>query len=571
MKLTDKLGHPLNTLRQTCRRFPGACVFTQLAVVCMLYITAAEPEGMTALYVCVGLWIGMLCAAAGKVLAEYAGKGQVLFEGVLPGALAAVSAAGFILFEQTALYELMAIAGILTAALLGVLYLLTRGDEGLCAAAKLVRSFFFAAAVGMVVGIGANLCISAFSMLIFREWMGNMSLYACILILDLCVLVFLSGVPHISVKADGEQARDAGEPCEVPAKTRRISGAYRAIFMYAVLPLSFVLLAVLYLYFLKIAVTLTLPEGGMNLYAGIADVLYIFNLFSVSAFAQEAAHVRFFRLYGGLLMLPVLAMQGLAIGVRIYEYGLTVPRLLTLYLMAVTLVLALGAFFRAFGVGKALLVSALLTLVLTVTPLNFIDLPVMQQTAALKEALARNGMLTPQGSVMGGANLSAQDQAIIRSCFSYLSDSPGGKPEILVGVTANNFEAVFGFPYLESTVNTGRKYSYFENSAFGENGFDISAYSMIYSTRFYRVNEDTQLSLSFEDPRTGRVRTYDALPLLTAVMQADAAQEPPFGQTPVMLDDQTDFYVLRIQFYYSEETDTYRDVRMQGYFLLKDS
>lgn len=71
------------------------------------------------------------------------------------------------------------------------------------------------------------------------------------------------------------------------------------------LPIFLLLLGILYLYLIKIACSLHLPDGGVNSYAVMADMLYLFNLFAVSVFAPSQPLARFFRRFGGLLLLPV--------------------------------------------------------------------------------------------------------------------------------------------------------------------------------------------------------------------------------------------------------------------------
>ena len=119
-------------------------------------------------------------------------------------------------------------------------------------------------------------------------------------------------------------------------------------------------------------------------------------------------------------------MQIVGIVIRYNAYGLTAPRMAGMATLAIGIyALALAALDRS--ARSAFIVLAVAGLVLTVSPFNILDVPIMQQTARLRAALERAGCFADGGlSVPEKPDISEKDAKIIDWAWRYLTER--GRP-----------------------------------------------------------------------------------------------------------------------------------------------
>ena len=553
MKIKEKFANFTKSTALSLRRFPMTSLFLLAACATALFMIIAsyDSKALYNLLGCEGVgvflfWLCELWHEKKKNLEKYSFP-LVL---VMYSACAAVLIIGFILlfFDAWESYAMLALCGMAAVAVLVSVRLLTRDDENVKNAALLIRAVVFACAVGGIVWIGVSGCYGAFFELILNG--DNISKgFFSIFVLSgtLAAFVFLSGVPAVEEKSEA-----------LPGK------AYKIVFVYAELPIFLLLLGILYIYLLKIAFSFHLPDGGINSYAMAADILYLFNLFAVSAFAPEQPLARFFRRFGGILILPVLVMQGLAVGVRVYYYGLTLPRMFIFYVMAVTLVFALGSFFKT-GLSKALAFSAVLAFVLSVTPLNVINLPIWQQSASLKQTLVHNSMFE-NGKIVRKEDISAEEKQKITQSYDYLRSYPNQLPDWL---TVRGIKANFGFERQYDYNERFETWCNYQGDAL-ENGLDISDYSYILrvSASDSDITKDGMFEFNVTDGHSfsiSKQAVYD---------YAKKVYDKNFQDDDILLDpcefaEGIDFVCESIHFAHDNETGDIRDLSFDGYLLCR--
>lgn len=250
----------------------------------------------------------------------------------------------------------------------------------------------------MVVGT----CLTGFSFLIHRvphAW--NLFLYG-LCQLGVGFLYFLSYIP----KKEDELPDHPG---------------YVKCWRRLLLPGAGVLLAILYLYLGKILWLRTMPVGLLNWFASIALFVYAFFYFSFSQSSEFWAHKVL--QWGGLALVPVLMAQVIAVKIRLSAYGLTSLRYLSLALTFY------GFLVLTFGLGRRrpeflYLVASVMTVLLTLTPANLIDVPAYSQYKRLSHVLAVNG-LYENGELHKAKSLSVGDNQAMRSTYAYLASSEG--------------------------------------------------------------------------------------------------------------------------------------------------
>lgn len=350
------------------------------------------------------------------------------------------------------LYMIMAYVGILIALLCFIFFVLMRGENRDTAFPKVVASYVLASAAGIVLMGGLTTCISAFQLLLVSDIDFNVYLIAGLLVWIVGVVnVFLALIP----KKD------------VPIAKSKI---YRIFTLYLMLPLYILLIGILLIYLAKIIITLNMPVGEINWYASFASIFFIFILMSVMQYPDKLA--RLFVKYGGYFLIPVLVMQAFAVFVRINAYGLTTPRTVSLVLIFISMLFIGGAIVIPKHLNKIAFLSGIITLIVTVTPLNIIDMPVRSQTNILKTTLEANGMLQ-NGTVIPNENVSEEDKEKILSAYEYLKYDADKLPDFI-----NDYKTeteLFGFSDESNRYDDDYTYCRF----YSEGDFTISGYDVM--------------------------------------------------------------------------------------------
>ena len=265
---------------------------------------------------------------------------------------------------------------------------------------RVLLAAVFVGLVSFAVFLGSILCIAAYDGLIAKV---SRTVWGDMAILIWCFLapVFMAAM----LPKDNE-------PTEHPK-------AFSVLFWFLV-PIGMALLAILYAYIAKIVFTWSMPSGTMNWFASCAVGGYLFLWLSL-----RGSRVRLFALlarWGWVALLPVVATQIVGIVIRYNAYGLTAPRMAGMATLAIGIyALALAALDRS--ARSAFIVLAVAGLVLSVSPFNILDVPIMQQTTRLRAALERAECFAGSGfSVPEKPNIAEKDAKIIDGAWRYLTE-----------------------------------------------------------------------------------------------------------------------------------------------------
>lgn len=319
----------------------------------------------------------------------------------------------------------------------------------------IIKSCAFSAFISLIVFGGISLCIAAISFLLVDidyKWYLTALAFA---FETLFVWLFLAALP------DKDEIT--------------IPKAFKIVFLYAAFPLYLALLCVLYLYLIKIAFTLSMPGGQLNWFASFASLFYI--VFYYTVLQYDNPFTRFWKRFGGYFLLPIIAVQAFAVHIRVNAYGLTAPRWISIVMSATALLfIVLSLIKRGSYVNFTIPFFAAVLMLSTVTPLNFIDLPVYEQTARLEAILTRNGMLS-DGIVTANPAVSQEDMEAIRGCY-YVINRSDKAPSYLDG----EFYTLFGFEQYESTGNVN-----FHSYSAEYDEIDVNGYAKL---GFFNCAED---------------------------------------------------------------------------------
>ena len=298
----------------------------------------------------------------------------------------------------------------------------------------------------------------------------------------LCLFVFL---PLIAVQAGIFIAFAAREREQIS-----LPAAYKVIILRILLPIGIALLAVLYAYLLKCLFTLTMPVGKINPFVSLATGFFLFFYFA--ALPYESPFLAFFRKYGAIFLLPLVAAQIAAFAIRIDAYGYTPARVASLmYIIFSVASCALTLVRGGKYVRGSFLIFAALCILGSATPLNVIDVAMRSQVARIVRVYRAHDLLADGVPVAKGATeaLSAEEKRTVYESWDALwrrYEIPS-IPE-WAQLYESDFKTTFGFTTEEA------KYGEKTTAEFHLNvpdaiTIDVSAFS--YMKRIYRCECDT--------------------------------------------------------------------------------
>ena len=359
---------------------------------------------------------GMLLTALGFATAAVCLRKKYAFPAFIPW-LAAVAGAGlgFLCRAEIALTGFIVASAALSFH--GILPKENR-ERHFC---RVLGHFFVSAGIAMVMYVAVTLCSEAVFSLLFSSaayWVRSLvsTLGAMICFLLIAPWLFLGGLP------EAEEEKES---------------LFRKFCSHVLLPIYLVLVGILLLYVGKMLITFQMPVGEMNPYAILT--LTGFTGLHLSLTGEENKLSRWFKKWGGYLLIPVVAAQGIGVYIRAAAYGLTEARILGMVWTAVCVaVLA----WKLFGKNIRWFFPAVAcaALFFFCTPLNAQNLAVWNQEARLEAALLRNNMLGEDGNILSNPNAQWDDRKIIWSAVEYLNQADARDGSLTAGLQAQQKE-----------------------------------------------------------------------------------------------------------------------------------
>ena len=163
---------------------------------------------------------------------------------------------------------------------------------------------------------------------------------------------------------------------------------WKVLVGYVAFPVYLLLTAVMLVFCLKCAAKWSLPNGEVNLLVIVSSALWMAFRYLTAIYEDKA--FRIFNRWGFLLILPQILLQGIALWIRIDNYGLTPARYLSVVFAIFMAVVAIGVFFgKRFSGRVVFLIAAAFALTISYGPLNVVDFTVKSQIAKYEEFKAR--------------------------------------------------------------------------------------------------------------------------------------------------------------------------------------
>lgn len=546
-------------------RFPVALALTLAATVLFICVDVAPKpfEGM--MRVALGALAAFPATVVVRLAAERgagrAGQGSLSDEAaplrdvpwqVAVGLVVALVVAGTerLYGSDYTLWQMLFLATFVVPFFLGLWLLYTKGNE-VALMPVVLSGLLFAMLFAAVLTIGFLAVHGAFTSLVYDP---PVDLFSSIIYLCWTFafpMAFLSQVP------------EHDEEIEAPRLWRVIVG-------HAVFVLCLLLLAVLYLYLARIAITRTMPSGEMNWYGSFALLVYL-GLWAGMRMMGNAPS-RWFVRWGWALLIPVVVVQLYGVYLRLAAYGLTPLRYASLGCTLVGLV-GLGLAAAGRGPRPLCLVAALMALVVLVSPANALDMAYLHQARCLSDALEQR---------QGGAEVPEGDHERVTGAWEYLRQADRGflRDDALDDAVARMdtdkaFEEALGFApdryYPE--MDGGNRYLW---ASAEPAPLDVSGYSTVWPLELClgdcRVSDDGTVSATLSAGTT-TVREVDLTEVVGQMVEGSLPGEPvdEFGwQLPrqgIAIDLEDGSRVLVTELYVDVEDGRAMSVSVGGYLL----
>ena len=163
---------------------------------------------------------------------------------------------------------------------------------------------------------------------------------------------------------------------------------WKVLVGYVAFPVYLLLTAVMLVFCLKCAAKWSIPNGEVNLLVIVSSALWMAFRYITAIYEDKA--FRIFNRWGSLLILPQILLQGIALWIRIDNYGLTPARYLSVVFAIFMAIVAIGVFFGSRFSGRVVfLTAAAFALAISYGPLNVVDFTVKSQIAKYEEFKAR--------------------------------------------------------------------------------------------------------------------------------------------------------------------------------------
>ena len=449
------------------------------------------------------------------------------------------------------------LTGIIIASLAISFYFITKRGKSLSYMADSIKNTAFSALISSVILVGGLICIFAFDALVYSNFnFTDKIIYTllsfCASIAAALILVYLPSVSSCEEK---------------PGK------GYKGVIVYAGLSIYFLLSAILYLYIIKILIPAELPSGGVNPFVTIASAAYIFFIFAAGVFEEDTAYVKFFMKIGGYLMIPLVTIQCIALGIRVWHYGFTSARVLSVCFIIVTVLFIVGAIFRKkIGLGLPCIITAVVALVVTCTPISYDNIALWNQNAILENSLEESGMLK-NGVLDLSTEISNDHKKNISSAYRYIIRNSDTLPEYIDESVESQFDELFNNYYIsdyDEDYNAILWCNY--DSYFAQQTFDISNYSGIlyyenYLAEECKVGEGLYINCIDGD---GNEQTYNIEDYIRALYtELGDGYIDNNTNCIIQLDENTDMYYDNIYFNYNSASEVLTDIGIEGYLLFK--
>ncbi len=211
----------------------------------------------------------------------------------------------------------------------------------------------------------------------------------------------------------------------IPTKDETISVKHypkglKVLMLYIIMPLISIYTVILYIYFGKIVITMTWPEGLVSNLVLWYGVISAGTIFLISALVNDSQWSKKYMKVFPKAILPLMVMMFISMGIRINAYGITENRY---YVLALGIwVFGVMLYFSISKKKKNIFLPVSLAIIIFISvlgPLSSYNLSKYSQNKRFKEIIIRNNMMENGKMVKSTKKVTQGDQNDIISIFNY--------------------------------------------------------------------------------------------------------------------------------------------------------
>jgi hypothetical protein len=465
MKLSNHLSELILRIKKGIERFITPFIFSILIFLLSSYTIITEKADKIILRLLLTFAFGILVSILFTLIKElFEFKIKKLFidiSVIIPAVLCFLSIKDF----ENNHYVQMGYIGIIACVFCIIVYFCCRLNDKALVIPHLVKSIIFSGFVCAIIQAGLSISLWAINSLIFE--ITDVYKYFAI------ISVFIWEILFINLFLSHIPTRDT----EI-----RIPKIFKILALYSALPVYLLLIFILYLYLGKIAITLKMPVGQINWFASFASLFFVFFLFTIRQYIEENKLARLFINFSGYIIIPIIFVQALAIYERLNAYGLTTLRYVSLVFNFIALLFAIFAVIKkGKHLEKIFLAAGAIALLVTLTPINVLDIPNINQEIRLKKILIANNMYD-NGKIIPNEAIDKETKVKITSSYEYVKNNEGKKSSLITQYKDTDFKKVFGFSQEYENMYTENAKNKYGNFNYNYDYIDTTGYTKLYQS-----------------------------------------------------------------------------------------
>lgn len=292
--------------------------------------------------------------------------------------------------------------------------------------------------------------------------------------------------------------------------------ALKVLLLYIVMPLITVYSIILYVYFLKIIITRNWPQGLVSHLVLWYSIVSVAVIYFITPILKDNRWAEKFKMFFPKFIIPILVMMFIAIGIRVRAYGLTENRyygiIMGLWVTGIMLYFSFKKKQKNIIIPISLAIVALFSVF---GPLKSFTVARFSQNKRLESILERNGMLEGNEIIAKG-DIPRKDKEEISMILSYFNNNHSLEDVKLLDkgfkLTDTDMKTVFGFPFTEKNLFDRGYFNYYtEHDSFSI--IDVKEYDYIVNSNMLlgEAREIENLTMSFHDNSVFRISEEDIL------------------------------------------------------------
>lgn len=383
----------------------------------------------------------------------------------------------FMYFKKYESYSYMRFFGLISVCSALIVFLYSQREE--MPISVLVRDFLVSIQISLILFAALSIVIAAVYFLFFRGIAAIEKIYYTAFALCFSI-VFL----HIFTSMLFGGVKDFD-------KTGKI---FKVVMVYVLLPVYAALLAVLYIYLVKVCIVRKLQT---NWFISLASAAFIFFYFSLTEY-KENTLVNIFYKAGKFVLIPLFAMQCIAFAVRINEYGFTAPRYFSLVYIIFSIAFTAMTIVKSgmFAKYGFLLLSAFI-FIATLTPFNALNMSYKNQLSRITSILTKAGLYEKSSGVKKVSDaediISKDDMQKLRSAYNFLRRDKK-RPEWIKDSAVDTF----GFEIKSEEYSPCKNMKFFNYEMYSKSA-DIKGFNKLFTFEQYLYsNEKSTIELSIK-------------------------------------------------------------------------